>query len=197
MPDTLPPTNRGRPIAAVVALGIGLALVAYGPARAQTVAVFVNGEPITVHDIDQRMKLIELSTRKVPPRQEALDELVNEKLKLQVGKRYGLEVPDKDVDASFGTMARRANQTSKQFTEALSKAGINIPALKQRIKADITWSSIVRGKFPSINAIGERDVTSALETRKNDNKDTVAYQYTLRPLLFIVPSGSPPTAFEA
>ncbi len=37
---------------------------------------------------------------------------------------------------------------------------------------------------------------SALETRKKDDKDA-GYEYTLRPILFIVPKGSPPTAFEA
>ena len=197
MPDALLPTNLRR-LAASLALGLLISVASHGPVRAQTVVVFVNGEPITAHDIDQRMKLIELSTRKPPPRQEALDELINEKLKLQVGKRYGLEIPDKDVEASFAVMARRANQTAKQFGESLSKAGISLPALKQRIKADITWNSLVRGKFPSINAVGEKDILSAIETRK-ENKDanTVSYQYTLRSVLFIVPHGSPPTVFEA
>jgi peptidyl-prolyl cis-trans isomerase SurA len=148
MPDAFFPTNRGRRFAAAVVLAIGLVLAAQSAGRAQTVVVFVNGEPITALDVEQRMKLIELSLRKVPARQEALDELIDEKLKLQVGKRYGLEVPDKDVESSFATMARRANQTSKQFAETLSHAGINIPALKRRIKADITWSSIIRGKLP-------------------------------------------------
>lgn len=195
MPDAL--TYRCRRLAAAVVLGIGLALAAQCAVQAQTVVVFVNGEPITALDVDQRMKLIEISTRKAPPRQEALDELIDEKLKLQIGKRYGLEIPDKDVETSFGTMARRVNQTSKQFAEALSHAGVNVPALKRRIKADITWSSIIRGKFPSINAVGEKDVLSAMESRKADAKEAATYQYTLREILFIMPRGSAPAAVEA
>jgi peptidyl-prolyl cis-trans isomerase SurA len=197
MPDAFVPTNRGRRFAAAVVLAIGLVAAAQSTGHAQTVVVFVNGEPITALDVDQRMKLIELSLRKVPARQEALDELIDEKLKLQVGKRYGLDIPDKDVENSFATMARRANQTAKQFAEVLSHAGISVPALKRRIKADITWSSLIRGKFPSINAVGEKDVLSAMETRKPDEKDEVSYQYTLRELVFIVARGSPPAAFEA
>lgn len=196
MPDALALTNRCRRLAAAAVLGIGLAVAAQSGGRAQTVVVFVNGEPITALDVDQRMKLLEISTHKVPARQEALDELIDEKLKLQIGKRYGLEIPDKDVESSFSTMARRVNQTAKQFTEGLTHAGINVPALKRRIKADITWSSIIRGKFPSVNAVGEKDVLSAMESRKTDEKDAVSYQYTLRELLFIVPRGSPPAAFE-
>jgi peptidyl-prolyl cis-trans isomerase SurA len=199
MPDAFALTIGCRRFAAAVALAIGLVLASHCAGQAQTVAVFVNGEPITSLDIEQRMKLTELATRKAPTRQEALDELIDEKLKLQIGKRYGLEIPDKDVESSFGVMARRAGQTAQQFSQALSSAGVNVPALKRRIKADITWSSIIRGKFPSINAVGERDVLSALESRKTDEKEKegVSYQYTLRPLLFIVPRGSAPTAFEA
>ena len=52
-------------------------------ARAQQIVVIVNGEPITALDIDQRSKLTQLSTHKVPARQEVLDELINEKLKLR------------------------------------------------------------------------------------------------------------------
>jgi peptidyl-prolyl cis-trans isomerase SurA len=197
MPDALALTNRCRRLAAAAVLGIGLVVAAQSGGRAQTVVVFVNGEPITALDVDQRMKLLEISTHKVPARQEALDELIDEKLKLQIGKRYGLEIPDKDVESSFSTMARRVNQTAKQFSEGLTHAGINVPALKRRIKADITWSSIIRGKFPSVNAVGEKDVLTAMESRKTDEKDAVSYQYTLRELLFIVPRGSPPAAFEA
>jgi peptidyl-prolyl cis-trans isomerase SurA len=197
MPDVLACTCRFRRLAATVVLAASLAVAAQSGAHAQTVVVFVNGEPITALDVDQRIKLIEVSTHKTPARQEALDELIDEKLKVQIGKRYGLDVPDKDVESSFNAMARRVNQTSKQFAEGLSHAGINVAALKRRIKADIAWSSIIRGKFPSINAVGEKDVLTAMGSRKTDEKDAVSYQYTLRELLFIVARGSAPAAFEA
>ncbi|HXW25430.1 MAG TPA: SurA N-terminal domain-containing protein [Xanthobacteraceae bacterium] len=194
MPKAFPLTCPRR-LAAAAVLGLALILAAQSAGKAQTVVVFVNGEPITALDVAQRMKLIEVSTRKPAERQEALDELIDEKLKVQVGKKYGLEIPDKDVDNSFSTMARRMNQTAKQFTDALTKEGISVAALKRRIKADITWSSIIRGKFPSINAVGDKDIQDA---HKSDGKETAAsYLYTLREILFIVPRGSPPTAFEA
>ncbi|MBV8826586.1 MAG: SurA N-terminal domain-containing protein [Bradyrhizobiaceae bacterium] len=196
MPDISVCTQHLRRLAAALVIALGLAVAAQ-PARAQSVVVFVNGEPITALDVDQRIKLIEVSTHKAPSRQEALDELIDEKLKIQIGKRYGLDIPDKDIESSFSAMARRAGQTSKQFSEGLGHAGINVPALKRRIKADITWSSLIRGKFPSVNAVGERDVLTAMESKKTDEKDAVSFQYTLRELLFIVPHGSPPAAFEA
>ena len=197
MPDVSAFTHRFSRMAATLAIAIGLAIAAHCGASAQTVVVFVNGEPITALDVDQRIKLIEVSTHKAPSRQEALDELIDEKLKVQIGKRYGLDIPDKDIESSFNAMARRAHQTPKQFAEGLTHAGINVPALKRRIKADMTWSAIIRGKFPSVNAVGERDVLTAMESKKIDEKDAVSFQYTLREILFIVPRGSAPAAFEA
>ena len=66
-----------------------LILVASLPAttaRAQQVVVIVNGDPITALDIEQRTKLTQLSTHKAPPRQEVLEELIDEKLKIQRGQ---------------------------------------------------------------------------------------------------------------
>jgi peptidyl-prolyl cis-trans isomerase SurA len=185
-----------KDVALAAALGLGLLAASQAPAHAQKVAVFVNGEPITVLDVDQRIKLNEISTHKAPSRQEALNELIDEKLKIQIGKRYGFEIPDKEVENAFNGMARRMNQTAKQFSEGLSKVGVNVPALKRRIKADLTWNGIIRGKFPSINDVGERDVLSAIE-KKGEDKGSELFQYTLRAILFIVPRGSAPAAVEA
>jgi len=193
MQDAFSVTVR-RVLVAMAALGFMLG--ADLSARAQQVVVFVNGEPITTLDIEQRSKLTEISTHKAPPRQEVLDELIDEKLKLQVAKKYGLEITDKDIDNAFGGMARRAGLPAAQFAQALGQSGVNVPALKRRIKADLAWSQIVRGKFPSITAVGEKDIVTALAARKPDEKDTGSFQYSLRPILFIVPRGSAPAVFE-
>ena len=58
----------------------------------------VNGEPITALDIEQRSKLTQISTQKTPPRQEVIDELINEKLKVREAKKWGLEVTTSEVD---------------------------------------------------------------------------------------------------
>ena len=40
-------------------------------------------------------------------------------------------------------------QTSAQLTENLGKSGVNSSTLKARIKADLTWQNLVRGRFQS------------------------------------------------
>jgi peptidyl-prolyl cis-trans isomerase SurA len=165
-------------------------------ARAQTVVV-VNGDPVTQFDIEQRTKLIELSTHRNPPRNEVVDELINEKLKIQLIKRFLIDGIDKDVDLAYANMARRMHVTPKEFTENLAKQGVKIETLKSRIKADLIWNQMIRGRYVSSFQFSEKDINDRLEAKKPDDASAVGYDYTLRPILFVVPRGSPPAAYEA
>ena len=162
-------------------------------ARAQQVVVVVNGEPITALDVEQRSKLIQLSTHKVPARQEVIDELINEKLKVREAKKWGLEVSNSEVDTAYATMASRMRVTAEQLTQQLAKSGVNAATLKARIRADIAWPQLVRGRFQASLQIGEKDILTAMESKSDD---TVGYDYTLRPILFLIPAGSPETFID-
>lgn len=182
--------------AAALVLALAIASSWSASAHAQ-VAAIVNGDPITVLDVTQRMRLTEISTHKPQSREEALNELINEKLKLQIARRYIINITDKDVDQAFNSMARHAGLNAEQFSGALSKAGISVPALKGRIKADIGWSAIIRGKFQGSLQVGEKEVLAAAQARKKDDKQAPAFQFKLRQVLFIVPRGSPESAYDA
>jgi peptidyl-prolyl cis-trans isomerase SurA len=177
------------------ALVIAALTVMTPSAGAQTV-VIVNGDPITQFDVDQRAKLIQVSTQKTPARSEVIEELINEKLKIQLLKRFMLDGIDKDVDTAYVNMARRMRASPKDFTENLEKQGLKIETLKSRIKADLIWSQIIRGRYQSSFQFSDTDVAARLATKNRDDANVVGYDYTLRPILFVVPRGSPPAAFE-
>ncbi len=165
-----------------------------GPVSAQHVVARVNGEPITAVDVEQRTRLIQVSTQKPPARKEVIDELIDERLKLQTANRYRLEIPDSEIENSLATMASRMRLNTQQFGEALGKQGISVNALKRKIKADIAWGQIVRGKFQSSLLVRDRDVAAATTGSKGPD---VAYDYTLQPILLIVPSKAGVEAIEA
>jgi peptidyl-prolyl cis-trans isomerase SurA len=190
------PLNPCRIVAAALA-AMALTVAPHAPAFAQQVAAIVNGEPITVLDVTQRAKLIQISTQKAPTRQEALDELIDEKLKLQIARRYKLDITTKEVDAAFNNIASRAGSSVQQFIQALGNAGISADAVKARIKADMAWGQIIRGKFQANFQIRERDIHDALVSRRKDDQPAIGYEYTLRPILLIVPRGSAEGVFAA
>jgi len=175
-------------------LAIAALLVSPIPARAQVVAI-VGGEPITDVDIQQRTRLIELSTQKKPSRQEVLDDLIDDKLKVQLSKRYIAEVPKREIETAYANMARRAGMTPAQFAKSTAASGVTAEALKARIHADFVWSQIVRGKFQGSLQVGDKEVD--VKMQGTNSQETVNYEYKLRPVLFLVPRGAAAAAFEA
>jgi peptidyl-prolyl cis-trans isomerase SurA len=176
--------------ACTAAIVLGVTLASLSPAAAQQVVVVVNGDPITAIDIAQRSKLLQLSTHREPARQEVIDELIDEKLKLQVAKRYKLEITDSEVDNTFNGIASRSGTSAEKFAQGLKSQGVSVDAVKTRIRADLGWSQIVRGRFQSNFQVRERDILDTLNSGRKDDQPAVGYEYTLRPILLIVPRNS-------
>jgi peptidyl-prolyl cis-trans isomerase SurA len=192
----IPIRARGRTF--VVAALVALAVVAITPvARAQEVIVLVDGVPITQLDIDHRAKFLEMSTHKPPTRQQAIDSLIDEILELREAKRYGMEANDSDVNNAFNNVASNMGVDSQKLAQMLAAGGASEDTLKQRLRAQITWASLVRGRYKVSLQIPDSDVEAQLQLHKSDQKDQVGYEYTVRPILFVVPRGSPDAAFEA
>src|ERR1700753_665574 len=168
------------------------------PLHAQTVVVMVNGEPITDFDIEQRSKLDLLSTHKPSPRQQVISELVDEKLKIKEAKKFGVDPGVSDIDQAYGDMSSRMRITPDQLSKSLETQGIRPDTLKARIKADMVWTSLVRGRYKEKLQVGERDVDAAVKADGGDAPmQTDAFQYNMRPVVLIMPRGSPTSAIEA
>ena len=165
------------------------------PLRAQSVACMVNGEPITTLDIEQRTKLNFLTTRKKMPRQEVLDELTNEKVKLKEAKRFGVDPSASDVDQAYAGMSQRMRLSPEQLTKSLESQGVRPETLKARLKAEMVWGSLVRGRFKESLQVGEKDVADAAQ-HGGESTQADAFEYKLRPIVLIVPRGSAPAAMD-
>lgn len=157
-------------------------------ARAQVV-VIANGSPITELDIRQRSKLMAVSNRKTPTRKEVINELIDDRLKIAKGRVYGMDLDQAQIDAAFENMAKRQNATPDQFAQVLERAGISAAAVKARLKAELTWTQLIRGKFGSSLQVNEGDLNNALRAQ-NAAENTVGYVYTLYPVTVVVPRGS-------
>jgi len=179
-----------------VAVLAGVSLIIPSPAVAQVVVV-ANGSPITELDIQQRTKLLLSANHKAPTRQEVINELIDDRIKIAKAKTYGLEVSNAEIENAFNTMAARQGVTPQQFTTILDRLGVTANAVKARIRAELTWQQLIRGKFESALRVGDSDISLALHSSGDDGKEAVGYIYTLYPVMLIVPSGSPPAIVEA
>lgn len=190
---SLPPRRTQLLLSSLLALV--LLLGGGGDLHAQTIAVMVNGEPITNFDIDQRVKLDTLTGKKDIDRQAIVNDLIDEKVKIKEAKKFGVDPGASDIDQAFGGMAQRMRLSGDQLTKVLESKGIRPDTLKQRIKADMVWTSLVRGRFKESLQIGEKDVNQAVKDA-GENGDAEAFEYRMQPIVLIVPKGAPPSDFE-
>jgi peptidyl-prolyl cis-trans isomerase SurA len=166
-------------------------------ARSQEVAVLVNGVPITELDIQHRLKFIEMSTHKTPTRQAVISDLVDEILELREAKRYTIDPPDSDVDQAYANVASNMGVDAQKLTQILVNGGASEDTLKHRLRAQIAWTSLVRGRYKSSLEIPDSDVEAQLQLHKPEDTKQVGYEYALRPITLVVPHGSPDAAYEA
>jgi peptidyl-prolyl cis-trans isomerase SurA len=161
-----------------------------GTASAQDVVAMVNGDPVTGHDLQSRTKLFQGGNQKPPPREEVLEELINEKIKIQQGKRHDIKVTDAEVDRAFAGLAQRSNRNAAAFAAALQQSGIDPNTLKQRLRAEITWRQVLQATAPGVFQVRDADVVAIL-TARGETPQTTAIQYSLRQIVFVVPKGTP------
>ncbi len=182
-------------LAATVAAALTFALPSV--AQAQQVVAFVNGQPITTLDVEHRSKFLELSTKKPPTRKEVLDSLIDEILEIKEAKRFGIDIPDSEVENAYNNVASRMGLDGPKLAQELASRGTSADTLKRRLRAQLAWATLVRGRYRASLEIRDSDVEAQLQLHKPDEKNQVGYEYVMRPVVFIVPRGSPEAAYEA
>ncbi|EJN15573.1 SurA-like protein [Bradyrhizobium sp. YR681] len=181
----------------LLAVAAGLVLTGLPtPSRAQNIVVMVNGDPITDFDIDQRSKLDQLTTQKTPARQEVINELIEDKIKMKEGKKYGVDPGVADINQSYEGMAQRMRITPDQLTKSLETKGVRPETLKARMKSEMVWTSLVRGRYKEKLMVGERDVAQAVQAQTGDKLQIEGTEYKMQPIVLIVPKGSSPAFLE-
>lgn len=175
----------------LLAIGAGLVLTGLSaPSRAQNIVVMVNGDPITDFDIEQRSKLDQLTTQKTPSREQVINELVEDRVKLKEGKKYGVDPGVSDINQSYDGMAQRMRISSDQLTKSLEAKGVRPETLKSRMKAEMVWTSLVRGRFKEKLMVGEKDVADKVRQEGGEKLQIEGTEYKMQPIVLIVPRGS-------
>jgi len=193
MNATLIPSLLAR-LAAIIFVASALSAIPQ-PARAQAVVVMVNGDPVTTYDVEQRSKLIALTTHKTPTRQQVIQDLIDDKLKIKEAKKFSISLSKADVDQTYAAMGARMRLTPDQLSKVLEAQGIRPETLKARLEADTAWSALVRGRFKQSLLVGEKDIRSIAKSDTQPS-DTESYEYRLRPVVLFVSRGASPGQIE-
>lgn len=144
-----------------------------GPVSA--VAAIVNDSVITTYDIQQRIKLMIISSGgRIQPellpqlQQQALKDLVDEKLKLLEAKEFELEIEKEEIDLELQQIAAQGGVTPEQLAESLRVDGIAIETLRKQIEAGIAWPRLVQGRYGKRVRVSDDEIETTLRRMKED-----------------------------
>ena len=148
----------------------------------------VNGEAITKLMVSRRAAFLKLRRAKNASRTAARDELIEDALKLQEGKRRGVRVPPQRIDEAYAGFAKNNKLSVSQLNQILSRAGVTPAGFKDYIRAQITWSSLVaqRGQGAAAKPLTEREAVARM-LQAGGEKPT-ATEYLLQQVIFVVPA---------
>lgn len=146
-------------------------------AGAQTlrIAAVVNDEAISMTDVEERMKLVMISSglpnnpeirNKIGP--QIIESLIEEQLKLQEAARYGLEVAKEEIDEGFATIGKQNNMDGAQFREVMRQQGIPVKTLERQIRAQLAWNKVIKSVFRKQVDVTPTDVDNRIALLKNN-----------------------------
>jgi peptidyl-prolyl cis-trans isomerase SurA len=118
-------------------------------------------------------------------RKSAMEELIDERLKMQEAKKLNVIASDDEVDKIVKGIAERNKQSLDQFAKSLSGMGADIASMRSRFKATLSWNDVIRRKFGHMIAISERDIeryVSKSSTAGADDQVELQLQRVMMPL---------------
>jgi peptidyl-prolyl cis-trans isomerase SurA len=114
-------------------------------------------------------------------KKEALEELIEERLKMQEAKRISSTADDAQVDNILKGLAERNKMTLDQFGKHLQGMGADIKSMRDRFRATLSWNDVVRRKFSHEVVISQSEVDRfvATSTAGDDEVELKMQRFTL------------------
>lgn len=124
--------------------------------------VIVNDRAITNYEVGQRIALMRVLGTPGDLNEEALNALIDDRLRLSAADELGIEVSPEDLQAGVEEFAARGNLTPEQLLRFLSANGVAPEALYDFVGAGLAWRQVVRVRFGPRAQITEDEIDRAV-----------------------------------
>jgi peptidyl-prolyl cis-trans isomerase SurA len=141
-----------------------------GKSKDEVIAIFDQRKKQFAMDM-QRQAVESAKASALPGmKKQALDELIDEKIKLQEAKRLGVTISDDEINRVLGSIAERNKMSEAQFLQQL---GGGVDAMKGRIRSTLSWNDVIRRRFGAQIAIASKDVEKIVAASTTAGQDDV------------------------
>ena len=162
-------------------MALALALALALPASAQIevldqVVAIVDDDIILASELQERVagvrstmeaRGVEMPSDDVLIR-ETLDRLILDSIQLQLANRYGVRIPDQQLDEAMTRLARQNGLTLEQFRIALEQSGQSYAAAREGLRDDLAIQRVQQGNVMRNINISEQEIDNFLTTEEGE-----------------------------
>ncbi len=165
---------------------------------ADFIVALVNSEPVTNHDVRQRLRQVEqtIAQRNItnaPPRAElvrqVLEQLINERAQLQFATESGLRVTDNEIDQAEQNIAAQNQLSREQFRQRLASEGIDVNRFRSELRQQLLLQRVREREVDSRVRVSDADIDDFIREQQANN-DISSLELNLSHVLVTVPENA-------
>ena len=139
-----------------------------------SVIAIVDEDIILASEVGERLEQIKASAEQrgitLPDEetvlQETLDRLILESIQLQLADRYGVRVPDAQLDQSMARIAAQNGMTLEQFRDALQQTGQSYSEMRAGLRDELAIQRVQQGSVMRDISITEKEIDNFMMTEE-------------------------------
>ena len=139
-----------------------------------SVIAIVDEDIILASEVGERLEQIKASAEQrgitLPDEetvlQETLDRLILESIQLQLADRYGVRVPDAQLDQSMARIAAQNGMTLEQFRDALQQTGQSYAEMRAGFRDELAIQRVQQGSVMRDISITEKEIDNFMMTEE-------------------------------
>ncbi len=124
--------------------------------------VIINDRAVSNYEYNQRVQFMRLLGTPGDLETDALDALIEDRLRLDAGAALGITLGTEEVEVGMEEFANRVNLTGEQFVQTIAAQGIARETFYDFVEAGLVWREVVRARFGPRAQINESEIDRAI-----------------------------------
>ena len=174
------------------------ASVSLAPRQADFIVAVVNSEPVTNHEVRQRLARLQRQVASQggtqPPQEllarEALEQIILERAQLQLAREAGITVDDLAVNQAEQSVARQNEVSVPEMHRRLAADGISQEQFRLELRRQLTQQRLREREVDARVRVSDHEIDQSL--REQGVADQAQVDLNLGHILVAVPEGATP-----
>ena len=148
--------------AALFGLGVSICATLVSAQGLFSPAVEVNDSIVTNYEIDQRVKFLRFIQRLGDLEEQAIEDLIDDRLKAQAAKDMGISIASDQIREGMVNFAASANIPIEQALAMMEQAQIDVQTLEDFVRSNLLWRQVVQTRFRGRVQISDSEIDAAM-----------------------------------